>query len=112
MIVCDFCGKSEKDVKKLIIGRLYNGVAICDSCVLESLHVLIDELPDNKSEEDKESNNITTLEISTTSTICNKCNGVMSDTVISRERRKDGITKVYHKCNSCGNEKIEYYKNY
>jgi ATP-dependent Clp protease ATP-binding subunit ClpX len=38
---CSFCGKSQKEVRKLIAGPQ---VFICDECVLVSLRILIEEL--------------------------------------------------------------------
>lgn len=56
MLNCDFCGKSQNDVKRIIAGR--NGVAICDSCVLLSVEVLIDNGPELKLNQELEQGSI------------------------------------------------------
>ena len=44
--VCSFCGKAQKDVKKLVAGP---GVFICDECVQLCNTVLVDENRENRS---------------------------------------------------------------
>ena len=40
---CSFCGKSQKEVKKLVAGP--NGAAICDECVGMMNKILANEPP-------------------------------------------------------------------
>lgn len=105
MLNCDFCGKSQKDVKRIIAGR--NGVAICDSCVIECVQALVDNNLELMSKEDE-------LQIDTSHDIpalfCGKCKAVMDITNISMERRKDGDTTVEYECVKCNNKEIKKYK--
>lgn len=112
MLNCDFCGKSQNDVKRIIVGR--NGVAICDSCVLSSVEVLIDNGAELKLSQEPEPVSINYddkyIKKILVPNICDKCNTLMEMNEISKERKKDGITTIQHKCKRCGNEKIERYK--
>lgn len=42
MIICDFCGKTQKEVNRIIAGP--KGVAICGKCVLTSAEIVIKEM--------------------------------------------------------------------
>jgi len=46
LVKCSFCGKSQKQVKKLIAGP---GVYICDECIDLCNEIIEDELSDNKT---------------------------------------------------------------
>ena len=46
MLYCDFCRKSTKEVKRLIVG--FEGVAICNECVMISMELLINETKDKE----------------------------------------------------------------
>lgn len=48
MLFCDYCKKSQEEVKRMIVG--YNGAAICSECVAFCLETLLEEV----SPEDKE----------------------------------------------------------
>ena len=41
MIICDFCGRNQNQVKRMIEGK--NGVSICDNCIKISMEVLESE---------------------------------------------------------------------
>ena len=41
MIICDFCGRNQNQVKRMIEGK--NGVSICDNCIKISMKILEDE---------------------------------------------------------------------
>lgn len=51
MHVCNFCGRTQKDVKRMIAGH---DVDICDKCVLVCMKVLIEEQDEYKTIEFKE----------------------------------------------------------
>jgi ATP-dependent Clp protease ATP-binding subunit ClpX len=42
MLKCDYCGKTQKQVDRLIVGN--NGAAICSGCVLVCMEVLFYEM--------------------------------------------------------------------
>lgn len=44
MLYCDFCGKSTKEVKRMIAGQ--NGSAICSECVIICMEALMDNIRD------------------------------------------------------------------
>ena len=46
LLKCSFCGKSQKQVKKLIAGP---GVYICDECIDLCNEIIEEELSDRKS---------------------------------------------------------------
>lgn len=41
MLICDYCGKNQNEVKKIISGN--NGAAICGDCVLISAKVITED---------------------------------------------------------------------
>lgn len=47
---CDFCGKEQNKVKRMIAGK---GVDICDECVLVCMEVLIIEVTEGLKEIDE-----------------------------------------------------------
>ena len=65
MLYCDFCRKSTKEVKRLIVGS--EGVAICNECVMISMELLINET------KDKEDNKIQLEKDTYESPKCYKC---------------------------------------
>lgn len=42
MIKCDYCGKTQEDVKRIITGGA--GAAICGECVLMCMEILLQEV--------------------------------------------------------------------
>ena len=48
LLKCSFCGKSQKQVKKLIAGP---GVYICDECIDLCNEIIEEELAETRSEE-------------------------------------------------------------
>lgn len=42
MQTCDFCGKSQKNVSRIVVSD--NGCAICDKCIFIAAQVIVDEL--------------------------------------------------------------------
>lgn len=107
MLYCDFCGKSQKDVKKIISGG--NGAAICNDCVLVCVEALIDT---HNNENPNPNINIKHQAISNEEVpihYCIKCDRRMDITNVSTERRKDGDTIVDYKCRQCGIEDRKTY---
>ena len=47
LLSCSFCGKSQKQVLKLIAGP---GVHICDECIELCVEIIADEAPDDLGE--------------------------------------------------------------
>ena len=50
MVSCDFCGKSEDKIKKMIVGN--RGVGICNECVFLCTELLLKEIKDGYKEID------------------------------------------------------------
>ena len=60
LLKCSFCGKSQKQVKKLIAGP---GVYICDECIDLCNEIIRDELPAGEESREARSDLPTPLEI-------------------------------------------------
>lgn len=57
VLICDFCGKSQYEVKKLINGQ--KNICICNECIVLSVEILINEPKPKKinlEEGDKDDN--------------------------------------------------------
>lgn len=45
MVVCDFCGKTEKEIYRMIVSK---NVAICNECIMLCSEILLSELGEFK----------------------------------------------------------------
>jgi ATP-dependent Clp protease ATP-binding subunit ClpX len=51
VIHCSFCGKHQKQVRKMIVGSESSGVAICAECVDLCVEILDDDLLDSRHDQ-------------------------------------------------------------
>lgn len=87
MLYCDYCGKSQKEVERILAGN--DGAAICSSCVLVCLKILMNEI------EDKEDDSINFKKDKNNK--C-ECGGTLN---IESQLMSNPPINVY-KCNKCG----------
>lgn len=104
---CSFCGKSQKEVKKLIAGR---GVYICDECI-DVCHTIMEEGLAEVEEQQKESAGSLTEELPTPSKIKN----FLDEYVIGQDYAKKVLSVAvynhYKRLNNPKKEEVEIAKS-